>query len=1468
MLKGKRYAKVNVKVLIILIVITAAIIISLFAARQIRRSVLSKMDLDAGQQAYENKDWPAAYKHFKEYLGRNPDDLEILKKYGEARLSIRPLDIEAVFEAISIYRDVIQKDYFDETAYEKLASLYRSIGNYEELAYIARKRLEHVSDDKKAPLWLADALTNLNQDEEAQKTLLQFSRELEKIPEKQDEYVQACQLMSSIIVKKDSSPQAAEEALKWLKKAVDYAPGSAEAVVNRARFYCESPAISGMTLGDRLAATREDLLKADELGTENPRVRFMAASKWITLGDFEKVSEQIKAIDNLSQETIEKYFFDSKDLEVTRFLLSSEIALRKGEISQAIKLSDESLELLTEERHRIRILPAVVRSYAAAEKEAEARKYLDEYLGILRKQNDTQLNSLENAYLQVLVARGEGKPYLIIDILQSVIANNASVAELWQLLAEAYIQTEQPRRAIAAIENYNKLYPKDTEMIMQLARTYSQMKQWSQAFKNAELAESLMPDDISAKLLRIESGIRIAGENLSNQDKASLEKFSKELADLRLKHPDLISIRMMQASIAEYLGQTETAEKELIQAIADCNDSLNAEMQLANLYKKIKSAPDDAARIYTTACTNHPDSAKPWLSLADLYSGNAKYDLAQDTLKEALNKITDKEDKRSITIKLALLEIIQGIQEKRNEGIQRIKNLAEQDNRDLQARLLLLELREIQQNSEEAEKLIGEIKQIEGQSGLWWRLNQSKLWLSSDQWRSKQQDIADMLQTCISADPSWSTPVLMLVDLYKKLGDTRRVEDTCKQALARNPSASDIANALLLFLEEQGRVSEAEKILQQAGMSKNLLNVWQIRMALSAGDISEAIKQLELRVSNDKKDTISRIQLARLIYQQTKDAGQAFTYLDEALAVSPDSFVVAGTKAGILKTEGRTDEALKILNDYVTAHDNFNAYRLRGMYFANEGVYELAEKDFRKLTTFEDGGINGFAILSEFFAERKQFDKAISAIEEGLAKYPEDLPLERALMKLLAVEGPSRDIDRSKNILKKLEEKLPQDTDIMRFKAALLLENPTSQSIAAAGEILQKIIKLEPTSIDAYLMLISIAAKEKNYDAAREYVIRGLGANSDNPVLMTTRSRIELEAGNFQIAAELANIILKKYPDNTEARDIFIMAAINSQDSRLLKEAGTMVESALVSNPKDEKLLIAKSSISVLMDQAKNAIPDLEAYCQTEPGSSSVSALAALSELYLVTGDLNKSEQKINQAAGIEPNNLSVIYSRFLLLIAQNKFDELSQISTLFISAKSPNTQVLLKAATILISLNSRELKEEGIKLFEYAVSLSPDSLNENFYLASALYSMGNIERAEKIYRNLLEKFPKDVRVLNDFAWILQDNYKDYSKALELADKGLSLAPNNLNLLDTRGTILLKSGNQLDKAKKDFEKLAELAPSGSRQQAKAFLNIGRICIKLSDFAGAKQYFVRAQEINQKLNIFTPAEMEEIKGFIQ
>jgi tetratricopeptide (TPR) repeat protein len=152
--------------------------------------------------------------------------------------------------------------------------------------------------------------------------------------------------------------------------------------------------------------------------------------------------------------------------------------------------------------------------------------------------------------------------------------------------------------------------------------------------------------------------------------------------------------------------------------------------------------------------------------------------------------------------------------------------------------------------------------------------------------------------------------------------------------------------------------------------------------------------------------------------------------------------------------------------------------------------------------------------------------------------------------------------------------------------------------------------------------------------------------------------------------------------------------------------------------------------------------------------------------------------------------------------------------------------------------------------------------------LASSLYRTGNADGAEKLYRQLLEQYPNNVRILNDLAWILQEHYQRYAEALGLANRGLNLSPRNLHLLDTRAAIFLHLPDRLADARKDFERIVELTGADAGRQTKSLLLLGRICVKLNDVDAAKRHLQRALEMDQKSNVLTTEERSEIDGVIR
>jgi tetratricopeptide (TPR) repeat protein len=1484
--------KVNLKLLITLIGIVVVAGVSLIAARGIWRQVLSKRALAAGRAAFEKQDWPTAVKDLREYLRGHPNDLATLRKYAESLMAVRPRDRSVVAGAISAYHRILQLDPQDGSACEKLVALYGAIENYEESAAVARGRLQQDPNDGKATLWLGDALTRLHQEPQARQVLETFVGRLGAQPGKHIEYVRACAQLSGLVAaeslpKKETAakpqtpavaetpagePEAVQKptSLDWLNRAVAYAPDSVEALAYRARYYRRAAGAPDANEPDKAAfraLARRDLEAANALGTDDPRLRYSLGWEWMYLGELDRAAAELQAADKLTRDKSKESLFDPSTWTVARFRLGGELAMRKGAAVEAAALADETLASLsqTEEKpYRGQVLPAVVRVYVAAGRAGDARRCLSEYLTLVQEQQVPAPSAREIAGLKALVEAGDNRPYSVIELLEPALGKDPNNPQALLMLAQAYSQTGQDRCALNALEQCHRLNPQDPQVARELARQYGRNGDFEKAFDLATQAESLSPTDVDLTLLRICAAISRALRQGQSPDTVRLQALAAELNALRPQHSDRVDLRIYQSIIAASLNQPEQAERELKQAIQECKEPLPAEMQLMRHYVSAGRV-EEALHVCEASCARRKDRAEPWLILSDLHVMKQDYDSARRGLQQGLETVTESRNKRLLSTKLALLELSRG---DRGTGVRILKELAA-DPQEIQARLLLWQSREIQGDPDEVARLISELRRAEGERGLWWRFYQASLWLASPEAVSRQQDITNLLQYCIATDPGWPAPVLLLAGMYTRQRDLKQAEDVYRRGLFGNPSATEIADGLLNLLVGQGRFAEAEMVLKQI-QNPRIVADWRVRLAIGAGDFSRAMDELKLRISNDKhkQDAVARIELARLTYRETKDAAQAMVYLDEAKAIAPNSRMLAAVRASILKGEGKPEEALRVLDQYVADCNNFEACWLRAAYLAEGDQPEQAERDYRKLTMFQENAAAGYELLAQYYAGGKKLDRAVAALEEGLRAYPGEPRLKRNLMQLLLSRDQTGDKERALGLLAELEKQLPQDSSLLLMRAVQKIESGVPEAIAQARDTLESIVKREPTAVSAHLALIRLAVQEGDYRAACTLAVRALETNPTQPVLLLARARAELALGYTAVAAKLVRQVLQQDPNNADALEAFTRVASSSDDRDLRQQARGVIDAAVHSHPAEERLLLVRAHFYTALGQPQGAIPELEAYCRTKEASDSILALATLADLYRLAGETARAEQVIDQVEKAAPGKQIAVHARFLWLAAQKRFDALQQISSAYIKAMDQDLATVLKAASLLVSFDPPELKKEGLKLFEHAVALWPTSVDARVGLATTLYQSGDAPRAERLWREVLEKHPNEVRALNDLAWVLQEHDQRYDAALELANKGLRLAPDHLDLLDTRGTILANLPDRLAEAKSDFERLAGLPSCDAPRRAKALLQLGRICAKLSDLPQARQYLEKATEIDQKTPVFTAAERAEITALIQ
>jgi tetratricopeptide (TPR) repeat protein len=935
-----------------------------------------------------------------------------------------------------------------------------------------------------------------------------------------------------------------------------------------------------------------------------------------------------------------------------------------------------------------------------------------------------------------------------------------------------------------------------------------------------------------------------------------------ELVRLREAHPELVRIRLLQAKEAAREGRIEDVITELDSAIEQCSEKLPAALELARYYGRLGRI-EQAIEVCRRVIGVQSSAAAPRILLADLYAATDRIPEARETLDSAVGDLTGK-DKLAVQVGLAQLLLPRG---HRDEAISLLRQLGAEHTDNVQILAALLRLPEVQRDALESQQLVDKIKNVEGERGLLWRIEQAKVWLREDRWTQRQREIEEHLGYCLRSDPGWSEPVLVLGRMYEMQRRDDEAEKVYRMALSSAPQQVGVVAQLLALLERGGRFADAAAILQRMPQDIPALNAHRVEAAIGLGDFASAISHLEQQTAARPDDAASRITLAKLIYGHKKDVPGAMKLLDEAAAISPDLPAAASTKASILHAEGRDGEAVSLLNDAVTRRNDFAAYQARADFHAATGRADLAEKDYVHLTTFAESAVEGYAVLARFYRNSGRMNDAITAYDAGLAIEPDNADLRRMLIKALVVSGQPQALDRAVHTLDELLTKSPDDVELLAVRAAALLARNTDESIRDAKIVLDRVVELDPRNVNAHLQLIELAGKRGDLKEADRLAIRALGANPDSAALILARAGVEADLDNVRLARGLAESVIQTEPKDVKARNLLSKLALQGGD---VAAAQAFNEEARKLDPADEAAQVIYAEILERGGQQDQVIQALESYCETDRGRGSVRALLALADVHRARNEFEKAGARIDQAARVSADNGPVFLSRLRLLGAQGRFDEVRKQLAERRADRPGESGVLLPAAMILASSGVVEHLREAKSVLGELVLLEPAHVPVHLALAQVAYQLGDTDASQQAYRRVLELEPDHRQALNDLAWVLAHHRGEdgVREAEMLVDKGLRLYPDDVHLLDTRGVVLLTLG-QYEEARKDLERCVALAEPHPATRAKALLHLAQVLGKMpQEAAAARSALEEAQRIDQIHRVLSDEERAAIAALLE
>lgn len=167
--------------------------------------------------------------------------------------------------------------------------------------------------------------------------------------------------------------------------------------------------------------------------------------------------------------------------------------------------------------------------------------------------------------------------------------------------------------------------------------------------------------------------------------------------------------------------------------------------------------------------------------------------------------------------------------------------------------------------------------------------------------------------------------------------------------------------------------------------------------------------------------------------------------------------------------------------------------------------------------------------------------------------------------------------------------------------------------------------------------------------------------------------------------------------------------------------------------------------------------------------------------------------------------------------------------------------------ARVLVAMPDKAARDEGIALADSVIGgtnpRSPVNTTARIAKASALDAAGDYDGAIAVYESVVKDAPENPAAVNNLAYLLVERKNKAAEALPYAERAVRLAPTDVNVLDTVGTVHLRNSN-LSQAEAVLREAVRLAP----ESVAANFHLGETIARAGRPTEARQYFDRVVEL--------------------
>jgi len=705
----------------------------------------------------------------------------------------------------------------------------------------------------------------------------------------------------------------------------------------------------------------------------------------------------------------------------------------------------------------------------------------------------------------------------------------------------------------------------------------------------------------------------------------------------------------------------------------------------------------------------------------------------------------------------------------------------------------------------------------------------------------------------MSADYLPPKPAAQILDIRARAQLIEKNFSACESeahaALILQPEMPDALLTLAMVAQQQGDPGGAEHLVDRAlavepGNPLALDAKGDLRA--QQGDQRQALALYgKALVSAPGDDTARLGEAAALLALSQDDAARKD--IDLVLRRTPDQPAALYLRALMQERQGRYGEALATLDPVAKrVEDSVAAQILLGELTLRAGQDEKALAYGEHARSLAPNSLSAKVLTALVLDRQRHFDKVLHLLEP-VAASPADT--EQVELILGDVYGKMGRFDQSSKALAIALKQKPTDASLrIRLDASRIGAGQPEQAIRD----LQALLAADPGATGASILLMSTLLSEGRTDEA---VALGLDLGGKQPkdaVIDRLLGRAHWMLGNWTAAEADFQAALNKQPTAIDAaNDLVLLRQVTGQPTQanlvyapflhpgpsarpaLLalsraadldndpEQARQWLDRALASDPDSVEVRLSQIDLALRQKQPKQALAIAEALSRGAPDQPGIVAALArsqrasnqetaaiasmrhwaelqpvaaagqrqLGETLAAWGHPNDALACLNKAVSLDPNDRAAWRDLASMQALQGGLDSsLALIRT----AHPAFAEILRRDAAVAVRRSLQD--NEGVRrLLSDWLKSHPDDEESRAAYADLLMEDKQDAAAIHEYQALLVRFPVNVAVLNNLAWLTRAS--DPAGALAKANLAFGLAPQSVQVRDSLAEVLLARGD-------------------------------------------------------------------------